>query len=67
MKQLRIRIYQDGYVHVETTGIKGKSCQEYIPFMKRILQNRVQEQEYTHDFYEESQEIILTEMESIRR
>lgn len=64
MKQIKIRIYPDGYVQTETQGIKGKSCEDYIPFFKRLLQSRVIDQMYTEEYYQES---VTEETEEIER
>lgn len=63
MKRLKIRIFQDGYVQTETLGIKGKKCEDYIPLCEKILQQRVVEQDYTDEYYEEIQENTEIEME----
>lgn len=66
MKRLKITIYPDGYVHTETIGVKGTACEKYRPFFQKLLNNRVIEQTYTDEYYEEiAQDIEQKEEENI--
>lgn len=56
MKKLKITIHPDGYIQTETQGIKGKACEEYFPFFKRLLRDRVVDQLYTEEYFEEAVE-----------
>ena len=67
MKQIKVTIYANGYVHAETVGIKGQKCEEFRPLLENILQNRVVDQAYTDEFYEMAlEETYVNEMEKAR-
>lgn len=53
MGKIEVRIYSDGYVQVETKEIKGKKCSDYEDLIKRLLNDRIVEKNYTEEFYEE--------------
>lgn len=67
VKKLRITIYSNGYIQTETQGIKGKTCEQYFPFFKKILQNRIVDQMYTEEYYEEAvEETDVLERECVK-
>lgn len=67
MKRIKVTIYANGYVQAETVGIKGKQCEKFRTFLEELLQNRVVDQEYTEEFYEEAvEETYIKEMEKVR-
>ena len=35
-KQLKIKLLPNGQIQMETVGIKGKKCLDYIPFLEEI-------------------------------
>ncbi len=60
-KKLKIKLNKDGTVSMETVGIKGKKCMEYIPFFQEIADVNITSTEKTAEYYE--QEIIETQVE----
>lgn len=40
-----------------TEGIKGKKCMDYIEFIEKLADVKVQEQSFTPEYYEESVEL----------
>lgn len=51
-KQLKIRLLPNGQIQMETVGIKGKKCLDYIPFLEEIADVKVTKTEYTKEYYE---------------
>jgi len=51
-KQLKIKLLPTGEIIMETQGIKGKKCLDYIPFMEQISNARAVEQKFTNEYYE---------------
>ncbi len=62
-KKLKIRLYKDGTVKMETLGIKGKKCLDYIPFLEQLADVRIESQEKTDEFWENEVQNIETEQQ----
>lgn len=43
---------------METVGIKGKKCEEYITFLEEISNAKVKNVEHTHEYFEEDTNYI---------
>ena len=52
MEQLQIRIYPDGRIEAQTSGIKGKKCQEYVKIFEELLEARTVDSSYTDEYYQ---------------
>ena len=52
-KKLQIRLMPDGSIKMETQGIKGKKCTDYIKFLERVADAKIEKVEYTPEYYEE--------------
>ena len=57
-KQLKIKLLPNGEIQMETVGIKGKKCLDYVEFLKILADAKVTHQEFTPEYYEQ-EEIIL--------
>ena len=62
-KKLKIRLYKDGTIQMETLGIKGKKCLDYIPFLEELADVRIDSQEKTDEFWENEVQNIETEQQ----
>lgn len=51
-KYLEIRLKPDGSIQVETHGVKGKACLQYIGMMENMIGGRVVDSDYTGEYYE---------------
>lgn len=51
-KQLKIKLLPNGQIQMETVGIKGKKCLDYIPFLEEIADVKIIKTEYTNEYYE---------------
>ena len=61
-KKLQIKLLPDGTIQVETFGIKGKKCEDYIPLIEELTNAKVVSKSYTKEFYEnEENECISTD------
>ena len=59
-KKLKIKLLPDGTIQVETLGIKGKKCEDYIPLIEELTNAKVVSKSYTKEFYESDEECIRT-------
>ncbi len=52
-KKLVIKLLPNGEVQMETKGVKGKKCLEYVPFLENLADVKIKSQEFTSEYYEE--------------
>ena len=52
-KQLKITLLPNGEVKMETVGIKGKKCVDYIPFMEKLADLKIIKKDFTSEYYEQ--------------
>jgi hypothetical protein len=64
--ELRIEIGKDGKVRVETTGVKGKACLEYIKLVEQIVGKSLG-QELTQEYYEPDSRVQIDAAEQQRQ
>ena len=51
-KQLKIKLLPNGEIHMETVGVKGKKCLDYVEMLKFLADVRIEKQEFTPEYYE---------------
>ena len=51
-KRLKIKLLPNGEIHMETVGIKGKKCLDYVEMLKFLADVRIEKQEFTSEYYE---------------
>lgn len=56
-KKLKIRLYPNGEIKVETEGVKGKKCLEYAKIVADSVNAKILEQELTKEYYETDVEV----------
>ena len=54
-KQLKIKFLPNGEIEMETVGIKGKKCLDYVKLLEQLADAKVQKQELTKEYYEQEQ------------
>ena len=54
-KQLKIKLLPNGEIEMETVGIKGKKCLDYVKLLEQLADAKVQKQELTKEYYEQEQ------------
>lgn len=66
MGKIKIRLFPDGTIQMDTEGIKGKRCTDYAKVLERLADAKIDSIEKTHEYYE--QEILVQEdVQQIRR
>lgn len=51
-KQLKIKLLPNGEVQMETVGIKGKKCLDYVKLLQVLADVKIVNSEYTDEYYE---------------
>lgn len=55
-EEFEFTITADGEVRLETHGVKGKRCEEYLKYFEKLI-GRVKEKQHTAEYYEPEAEI----------
>lgn len=63
-KQLKIKLLPNGEIQMETVGIKGKKCLDYVKFIEQLVDGKVYKQEFTKEYYEH-EEIYQDDVQNI--
>ena len=65
-KQLKIKLLPNGKIEMQTIGIKGKKCLDYIEMMKFLADMKIEKQEYTKEYYETEEQTNIQKNDIIR-
>lgn len=65
-KKLKIKLLPNGEIQMETVGIKGKKCLDYIEVLKKLVDAKITETQLSQEYYETESEIIDTENAELR-
>ena len=52
MGKIKIRLFPDGSIQMETEGIKGKKCMDCAKVLERLADAKIHTIEKTEEFYE---------------
>ena len=52
-KQLKITLLPNGEIQMQTVGVKGKKCLDYVEMLKLLADARIEKQELTNEYFEE--------------
>ena len=63
-KQLKIKLLPNGEIQMETVGIKGKKCLDYVKFIEQLTDGKVYKQELTKEYYEQ-EEVYQDDVQNI--
>lgn len=61
MGKMKIRLYPDGTVQMETEGIKGKRCTDYAKVLEKLADLKIESVKTTSEYYE--QEVLEQQTE----
>ncbi len=56
MGKMKIRLFPDGTIQMETEGVKGKRCMDYAKVLQRLADAKISNIEKTDEYYQ--QEIL---------
>lgn len=65
-KKLKIKLLPNGEIQMETVGIKGKKCLDYIEVLKKLVDAKITETQLSQEYYETESEIVDTENTELR-
>lgn len=65
-KKLKIRLHPNGEIEMETVGVKGKECLDYIKLLQKLTEVKISKTELKDEYYETETQIINCENAEIR-
>ena len=65
MGKMKVRLYPDGTIQMETEGIKGKRCANYAKIFARLADAKIESIEKTKEYYEQ-EELQLDDVTRLR-
>ena len=66
-KKMKIKLLPNGEIQMETIGIKGKKCLDYIEVLKKLIDVKITDTQLTQEYYETESEILLDENRNINQ
>ena len=51
-KKLKIKLLPNGEIQMETHGIKGKKCLDYIDILKKLVDVNITDTQLSQEYYE---------------
>ncbi len=64
-KKLQIKLLPNGEIQMETQGVKGKKCLDYIEILKKIVDVKILDTQLSQEYYETEQEEYTPEKNNI--
>ena len=64
-KKLKIKLLPNGEIQMETHGIKGKKCLDYIEVLKKLVDVKITDTQLSQEYYETETEIKTNEENTI--
>ncbi|MCM1003286.1 MAG: DUF2997 domain-containing protein [Candidatus Gastranaerophilales bacterium] len=65
-KKLKIKLLPNGEIVMQTHGVKGKKCLDYIEVLKKLVNVNITDTQLSQEYYETETEISNTETQEIR-
>ena len=53
MGKMKIRLFPDGTIQMETEGVKGKKCTDYAKVLKKLADAKIYQLEKTEEYYQQ--------------
>lgn len=65
-KKLKIKLLPNGEIQMETQGVKGKKCLDYIEVLKKLVDVKIEKTQITQEYYETETEVTEGEKNELR-
>ena len=60
-KKMKIRLLPNGEIQMETIGVKGKKCLDYIEVSKKLVDAKITDTQFSQEYYETESEVSTDE------
>ena len=65
-KKLKIKLVPNGEIQMETQGVKGKKCLDYINVLKKLVDVKITDTQLSQEYYETESEVTNADNAEIR-
>ena len=59
-KKLKIKLLPNGEIQMETQGVKGKKCLDYIDVLKKLVDVKITDTQLSQEYYETQSDVTNT-------
>ena len=64
-KKLKIKLLPNGEIIMETEGVKGKQCLEYVKKVAEMANGKITDTQLTDEYYETEERIQVNNQQNI--
>ena len=64
--KLKIKLLPNGEIQMETQGVKGKKCLDYIDVLKKLVDVKITDTQLLQEYYETESEVTNSDNAEIR-
>ena len=65
-KHVQIKLLPNGEIQMETLGVKGKKCLDYIEVLKKLVDVKILDTQLTQEYYETESELTTNDTNELR-
>lgn len=65
-KKLKIKLLPNGEIQMQTHGVKGKKCLDYIEILKKLVDVKITDTQLSQEYYETESEVIVEDNAELR-
>ncbi|MBQ4114486.1 DUF2997 domain-containing protein [bacterium] len=65
-KKMKIKLLPNGEIQMETQGVKGKKCLDYIEVLKKLVDVNITDTKFTNEYYETETYTTESEQNEVR-
>lgn len=65
-KKMQIKLMPNGEIKMETIGVKGKKCDDYVELFKKLVDVKIIDLKHTDEYYETENTIETDNSAEIR-
>ena len=65
-KKLKIKLMPNGEIQMETQGVKGKKCLDYIEVLKKLVDVKITDTQLSQEYYETETDVNEGEQNQLR-
>ena len=65
-KKMQIKLMPNGEIRMETHGVKGKKCDDYVELFKKLVNVNIVDLKHTDEYYETENQVEYNNNVEIR-
>ena len=65
-KKMQIKLMPNGEIRMETHGLKGKKCDDYVELFKQLVNVNVVDLKHTDEYYETESQLENDNVQELR-